>query len=233
MIIAHRGVSFNLPENSLPAFEASWSVGVDGIEGDFHLTSDGVIVCIHDEDTQRVCNTKKIIHSSTIKELKQLELNHVGDDLKFRIPTISEVIQAIPYGKKFFIEIKCGTEIILPLLNQLSGSSMSSDDVVIISFDSEVIKELKELEPVYKALLLYSCEEDRDIDKLIDEALKIKADGISTDNENSKTLVKKIISSGLEYHSWTIDGPEIARQLIQWGSSSITTNDPETLIKQI
>ena len=43
MIIAHRGVSFKLPENSLPAFEVSWELGVDGIEGDFHLTKDGEI----------------------------------------------------------------------------------------------------------------------------------------------------------------------------------------------
>ena len=35
MIIAHRGISFDLPENSLPAFNASWEKGVDGIEGDF------------------------------------------------------------------------------------------------------------------------------------------------------------------------------------------------------
>ena len=54
MIIAHRGVSFKLPENSIPAFEASWQFDVDGIEGDFHLTKDGEIVCIHDDDTERV-----------------------------------------------------------------------------------------------------------------------------------------------------------------------------------
>jgi len=234
MIIAHRGVSFNLPENSLPAFEASWELGVDGIEGDFHLTKDGEIVCIHDDDTERVCKTKAIIQNSTLQDLKELELSYEGDsNLNLKIPTISEVIQAIPYGKKFFIEIKCGTEIILPLLSQLSGSSMSSDDVVIISFDSKVIKALKELEPKYKALLLYSCEEGRDIDKLIDEASKIKANGISTDNENSKTLVKKIINSGLEYHSWTIDDKDTAVKLLQWGSSSITTNDPESIISII
>ncbi len=67
MIIAHRGVSFNLPENSLPAFEASWELGVDGIEGDFHLTKDGEIVCIHDDDTKRVCNTKAIIKIQLFK----------------------------------------------------------------------------------------------------------------------------------------------------------------------
>ena len=75
MIIAHRGVSFALPENSLPAFKASWELGVDGIEGDFHLTKDGEIVCIHDEDTERVCNTKAIIKNSSLEELKQFELS--------------------------------------------------------------------------------------------------------------------------------------------------------------
>ena len=58
MIIAHRGVSFDLPENSLPAFNMSWNHAADGIEGDFHLTKDGAIVCIHDEDTGRVCKAK-------------------------------------------------------------------------------------------------------------------------------------------------------------------------------
>ena len=76
MIIAHRGISFDLPENSLPAFNASWDKGVDGIEGDFHLTKDGAIVCIHDDDTQRVCNQKLIVKDSTLEELKQLNLSH-------------------------------------------------------------------------------------------------------------------------------------------------------------
>ena len=234
MIIAHRGVSFTLPENSLPAFEASWELGVDGIEGDFHLTKDGEIVCIHDNDTERVCNTKAIIHNSTLQDLKELELCYKGDsNFNLKIPTLSEVIQTTPKGKKIFIEIKCGTEIVSPLLNQLLKFDMNSDEIVIISFHSEVIEKLKALNPKYKALLLYSCEEDRNIDGLIDEAFQVKADAISTDNEGSKSFVDKVIASGLEYHSWTIDDVDIASQLIHWGSSSITTNNPEPIIKKI
>jgi len=234
MIIAHRGVSFTLPENSLPAFEASWELGVDGIEGDFHLTKDGEIVCIHDDDTERVCNTKAIIHNSTLQDLKELELSYKGDsNFNLKIPTLSEVIQTTPKGKKIFIEIKCGTEIVSPLLNQLLKFDMNSDEIVIISFHSEVIEMLKALDPKYTTQLLYSCEEGRDIDGLIDEALKIKADGISADNESSKSFVDKVIASGLEYHSWTIDDVDVASQLIHWGSSSITTNDPEPIIKKI
>ena len=81
MIIAHRGVSFTFPENSLPAFEASWELGVDGIEGDFHLTKDGEIVCIHDDDTERVCKTKAIIHQLNSSRFKRIRAKFIKETL--------------------------------------------------------------------------------------------------------------------------------------------------------
>ena len=232
MIIAHRGISFDLPENSLSAFDASWAVGVDGIEGDFHLTRDGSIVCIHDDNTSRVCNKNLVICNSTLQELKELNLQCEGKDhLNIKIPTLTEVLKTVPSGKKIFIEIKCGVEILSPLIKELSRSKINSNQVVIISFDSQVVKELKEMAPEYKALLLYSYEEGREVSSLINEMFDIKADGIGTDNQLSKEFVEKVIISGLEYHSWTIDNADTANQLISWGSNSITTNEPELLIQ--
>ena len=232
MIIAHRGISFDLPENSLSAFNASWAVGVDGIEGDFHLTRDGSIVCIHDDNTSRVCNKNLVICNSTLQELKELNLQCEGKDhLNIKIPTLTEVLKTVPSGKKIFIEIKCGVEILSPLIKELSRSKINSTQVVIISFDRQVVKELKEMAPEYKALLLYSYEEGREVSSLINEMFDIKADGIGTDNELSKEFVEKVIISGLEYHSWTIDNADTANQLISWGSNSITTNEPELLIQ--
>ncbi len=232
MIIAHRGISFDLPENSLSAFNASWAVGVDGIEGDFHLTRDGSIVCIHDDNTSRVCNKNLVICNSTLQELKELNLQCEGKDhLNIKIPTLTEVLKTVPSGKKIFIEIKCGVEILSPLIKELSRSKINSNQVVIISFDRQVVKELKEMAPEYKALLLYSYKEGREVSSLINEMFDIKADGIGTDNELSKEFVEKVIISGLEYHSWTIDNADTANQLISWGSNSITTNEPELLIQ--
>ena len=232
MIIAHRGISFDLPENSLSAFNASWAVGVDGIEGDFHLTRDGSIVCIHDDNTSRVCNKNLVICNSTLQELKELNLQCEGKDhLNIKIPTLTEVLKIVPSGKKIFIEIKCGVEILSPLIKELSRSKINSTQVVIISFDRQVVKELKEMAPEYKALLLYSYEEGREVSSLINEMFDIKADGIGTDNELSKEFVEKVIISGLEYHSWTIDNADTANQLISWGTNSITTNEPELLIQ--
>ncbi|MFM1546681.1 MAG: glycerophosphodiester phosphodiesterase family protein [Candidatus Pseudothioglobus sp.] len=234
MIIAHRGVSFDLPENSLPAFNISWNHAADGIEGDFHLTKDGAIVCIHDEDTGRVCKQNLIVRDSTLKELKALDLDYKGTEyLQIKIPTLAEVLEILPDGKKIFIEVKCGSEIVKPLLGELSRSKLNSNDAVIISFDEEVIKEFKLIAPNYRALLLYSYEAGCNINNLIDVMRNIKADGLGTDNELSKTLVEQTINAGFEYHSWTIDSIHVAQKLINWGSSSITTNKPGHLIQQL
>jgi len=55
LVVAHRDASFDVPENTLPAFKLAWEQGADAIEGDFLLTKDGHIVCIHDRTTKRFC----------------------------------------------------------------------------------------------------------------------------------------------------------------------------------
>ena len=52
-IVAHRGASKAAPENTIPAFHEAWQQGADAIEGDFHLSKDGVIVCVHDANIRR------------------------------------------------------------------------------------------------------------------------------------------------------------------------------------
>ena len=61
MIVAHRGASHDAPENTLAAFKLAWQQQSDGIEGDFYLTADQQIVCIHDPDTERTAGTKRMV----------------------------------------------------------------------------------------------------------------------------------------------------------------------------
>ena len=48
LVIAHRGVSSELPENSLPAFERAIEVGADYVELDVHADTEGHLVVTHD-----------------------------------------------------------------------------------------------------------------------------------------------------------------------------------------
>lgn len=47
-VIAHRGASWELPENTLPAFERAIDVGADWVEFDVHADEDGRLVVCHD-----------------------------------------------------------------------------------------------------------------------------------------------------------------------------------------
>jgi len=48
LVIAHRGASWELPENTLPAFERAIEVGADYVEFDVHAARDGSLVVCHD-----------------------------------------------------------------------------------------------------------------------------------------------------------------------------------------
>jgi glycerophosphoryl diester phosphodiesterase len=48
LVIAHRGASFELPENTLPAFERAIELGADYVEFDVHADRDGDLVVTHD-----------------------------------------------------------------------------------------------------------------------------------------------------------------------------------------
>ena len=48
LVIAHRGASWDEPENTLPAFRRAIELGADYVELDVHATKDGRRVVVHD-----------------------------------------------------------------------------------------------------------------------------------------------------------------------------------------
>ena len=83
-LLAHRGYHADVPENTLPAFEAAVMLGVDGIETDVRLSSDGLPVIIHD----RVTPKKRFVAELTRRELE----NDVGHP----VPVLAEILDAFP-----------------------------------------------------------------------------------------------------------------------------------------
>jgi glycerophosphoryl diester phosphodiesterase len=240
-IVAHRGASHDAPENTLPAFQLAWKQGADAIEGDFHLTRDGRIVCIHDNDTARVTDTKRVVKDSTLEELQALD---AGEWFKpewkgTRLPTFAEVAATVPEGRKFYIEVKCGPEIVPALLRGILESGLDASQIVVISFNSNVIRELKKHAPGFKACWLSSFEKSSPLDPGTAEVLAtlrdIKADGFSSkaDERLDPGYINAIRAAGFEYHCWTVDDPKVARRFLGLGAGSITTNRPAFLRKAL
>ena len=54
LIIAHRGESYDAPENTLSAINLAWEYGADAIEVDIRISKDRQIVVFHDANTRRI-----------------------------------------------------------------------------------------------------------------------------------------------------------------------------------
>lgn len=237
VFIAHRGSSKLAPENTLPAFRRAWQDQADGIEGDFYLTKDGDIVCIHDKDTKRVTGVNLKVAESTMAELRALDAGSFFDK-RFagtRLPTFREVAAVVPKGKWFFIEVKCGPEILPELIRQAAEAELDDSRVAVISFNEEVIARCKRDKPAWKAHWLTSFKKggalSPDAKSVIDTLRRLRADGVdfNADRRITRGFVDEIKAAGFECHCWTVDDPAEARRFLDMGVDSVTTNEPGRL----
>ncbi len=234
-IVAHRGASGDAPENTLPAFELAWERGADAIEGDFFLTRDGHIVCIHDKDTEDVAGTKLIVADSTLAELRALDVGAwKGAAFKgTRIPTLEQVMATVPPGKTFYIEVKCGPEMVAPLAAALDASPLAPEQIVVISFNEAFVTAWEKRRPAGRTMLLIGFDKksetlDPDRAEVLRRLAATGADGLSTNVHPGAdaAFVDAVRRQGYEYHNWTINEPAEARARIDAGAQSITTDFP-------
>lgn len=73
LVIAHRGASWDEPENTLPAFERAIEVGADYVEFDVRAAPDGTLVCAHDR-----VRTQPPPHVPTLDEALEVLAGRVG-----------------------------------------------------------------------------------------------------------------------------------------------------------
>ncbi|KTB71384.1 MULTISPECIES: glycerophosphodiester phosphodiesterase [Pseudomonas] len=80
-VIAHRGASFDAPEETIPAYTLARDLGADYLEMDIQRTKDGVLIALHDDVLERTTNIAEVfptrvkdpVSTFTLAELKQLD----------------------------------------------------------------------------------------------------------------------------------------------------------------
>ncbi|OGP83271.1 MAG: hypothetical protein A2Z08_02820, partial [Deltaproteobacteria bacterium RBG_16_54_11] len=152
LIIAHRGESHDAPENTLAALSLAWEKNADAAEIDVHLTKDGRIVVIHDDNTWRTAHRSGKVSTRTLEQLRRLDVGRFKGKkwAKEKIPTLAEALATVPAGKKLFVEIKEDAGILAELNVVLKKSSLLPDQVVIIGQDLAVMELIKKILPAYQ-----------------------------------------------------------------------------------
>src|ERR1035437_6924969 len=91
LAIAHRGGAGLAQENSMLAFGLASGLGLRYLETDLRVTSDGHLVCFHDETLQRVTRATAPVRWKSLGELRALRINGTEP-----IPTFDEALDTFP-----------------------------------------------------------------------------------------------------------------------------------------
>lgn len=150
LVVGHRGWLARFPENTLVGFKAAIELGVDFIELDVHLTLDGHLVVIHDEDAYRTTGVRGSVRRMTLKSVRELDAGRwFGERFAGqRIPTLEEVMTLAEGRVGLAVEVKppgrtarALDEKLIPLVKGFNGP------VVVHSFDADYIADFKRKAP--------------------------------------------------------------------------------------
>lgn len=86
LILGHRGYSAKHLENSMEAFKAALSAGMDGFELDVQPTQDGVCMVLHDDELNRTS-----VGSGCLRRMKSSELPRLTNGEA--VPRLSDVLE--------------------------------------------------------------------------------------------------------------------------------------------
>lgn len=240
-IIAHRGASADAPENTLAAIQLAWQQGADAAEIDVQLTADGQLVAIHDDTLLRTGGVDWAVQDCTLAELQSRDVGSWKSPqfASERIPTLAEVLDIVPLGKRLFIELKCGSDAIPELVRVLSSAKTTREQTVLISLDFDTIVTAKQALPDRVALWVTEQFAPGDADEplqpstsaLIQRAKSAGLDGLDINDlvERPSGDIATIQQAGLRTCIWTVNSVERARWLRAEGMESITTDVPAKL----
>ena len=129
--IAHRGASAYAPEHTLAAYALAIEMGADYVEQDLQLTSDGVLVCLHDTTLNRTTDVEEMfpdraseveirgemrqvwrVSEFTLEEIKTLDAGSwfSAEFAGARVPTFQEAIDLVKGKAGMYPETKAPEE---------------------------------------------------------------------------------------------------------------------------
>jgi glycerophosphoryl diester phosphodiesterase len=240
LVIAHRGGGALAPEETMESFRNAIAVGADVLELDVHATSDGTIVCMHDDLVDRTTDGAGRVKSFTFADLRKLDAGYrfTTDDGKtfpFRgkgvvVPTLDEILRAFP-DRPFTIEIKQTNPPIGGEVVRIVEAAGMIDRVVFASFDDETLIAIRKKSPRIVTsfgggeLLAFSRLDEERAATYTPPARVLQAPAPLAEPPYLAFAER----FGLRLHVWTINSREEMEALLERGVHGIMTDDPALL----
>lgn len=239
--IAHRGSRLLWPENTMEAFGSAIAMGYRHLETDLHITSDGVLVCIHDDTVDRTTNGTGDVSSFSFEELQALDAGYrhaSRGGFAFRgkgvtVPSFEEVLATFS-DVNIVVDMKIDG--LATPLHELIDRLEAHARIIVGSFEDERIDEFLDASggrvatstgTALSRLWVLTSRVGRGV-KCDAKALQLPTQirGVKVVDEK---LVAAAHDAGLQVHVWTVnDGVEMAR-LLDIGVDGLITDRPDVL----
>ena len=236
-ILGHRGTAEAFTENGIMAFTYALSHGITGFETDFHLSADNEVIVMHDNDIRRTTNGEGIVEKMTVAKLKRFKLKNSDET----IPTADELFSLFDPLKDFYIELEMKAaygelyspermDIYLDKLFAVANAHLSNGNFMFTSFDSAVLKRMKERHPEAKiGRISGPLTQEK-----LDEALRLGCYCIApTFDGTPKSLVDQAKAAGLKVNLWHSETLELWKQIRDMGADVSTNNHPVAVLQAI
>lgn len=229
VVIAHRGASAHAPENTLAAFQLALEQQADGIELDVHLSADGQLIVIHDDDLARTTN-----QAGKVGELPLAEIRAADAGEGQKIPTLDEVLTLIQGQMWINIEFKgfapYSPDIPEKVLVLVKAHGLG-EKIIYSSFDPRLLIQTRKLQPDAKVGLLLLPGMAGKLVRWLFEPL-VKPWSLHPHYSLAQpSFMQRAARKGQAVLCWTVNDAAEIRRLKQLGVWGVITDSPTMALK--
>lgn len=228
----------------MEAFARAIEMGYRHVETDLHLTSDGVLVLVHDDTVDRTTNGTGLVSDHTYAELSSLDAGYrhgVGRSHEFRgkglrIPSLEELLTTFP---EVGVVVDLKVEGLIEYLAVLLEGVGAHDRLIVGSFDDRRLADFRAATggrvatsagPILSRAWVMASRAGR---APRGEALALQLPrtrrGLTVVD---RRLVESAHRHGLQVHVWTINDPAEMSGLLDLGVDGLVTDRPD-LLKEV
>jgi glycerophosphoryl diester phosphodiesterase len=202
LIIAHRTLPGDAPENSLAGIRLSAELGADHVEIDVRLTRDGVPVLLHDPLLLRTARRPWPVSWATTAGLSRTRLSGGNEP----VPTFEAAVAALPEGLGLAIDTKAPSAVdavVAELRNQgrLERALLWAQDEGAVRWYAQHAGD-----EAGEVALLRDALSPEAIDRFLDDARTFGATAISAHQDSvDEAFLDRAHGLGLRVHCWFQD----------------------------
>ncbi len=251
--VGHRGASGHAPEHTIPAYDLAIELGADYIEQDLQLTSDGVLVALHDTTLDRTArgpaeNCTGLVATKTLAQIKTCDVGTWFNEANptrarpeyvgLQIPTLDEVFARYRRRINYYIETKAPDtadrmeERLLALMDEhrLRRPAARRWQVLIQSFSAASLEKIHALDPSLPLIqLVFGLGTGTTLEQNLD-AIAAYAVGVGVFQGGvNAAVVAAAHARCLAVHPWTVNQAASMASFVAMGVDGMFTNFPDEL----